>query len=156
MTPPARAIRGQDGDSSPLYPLSAALAVHYLAIVAVLHAMPDVAVWTVKPNVQPLARDIVSALGNTLYGEGKCIRPVADLPATIVRFVDTLARQVQGQTAALPFLNHGCAIPNSDAGIADAISIRQCGVSSPALSLNRFVQVAVNAMEGHAALPFGS
>ena len=69
MTTPARAIRGQDGDSSPLYPLTAALAVHYLGIVAVLHAMPDVAVWTVKPNVQPLARDIVSALGNTLYGE---------------------------------------------------------------------------------------
>jgi hypothetical protein len=66
MTTPARAIRGQDGDSSPLYPLTAALAVDYLSILAILHAMPDVAVWTVKPNVQPLARDIVFALGKAL------------------------------------------------------------------------------------------
>jgi len=69
MTTPARAIRGQDGDSSPLYPLTAALAVHYLGIVAVLHAMPDVAVRTVEPNVIARACDIVSALANALYGE---------------------------------------------------------------------------------------
>lgn len=68
MTTPARAIRGQDGDSSPLYPLTA-LAVHYLGIVAVLHAMPDVAVRTAEPNVIARARDIVSALANALYGE---------------------------------------------------------------------------------------
>src|SRR5690242_5963191 len=149
MTTPARAIRGQDGDSSPLHPLTAALAVHDLGIVAVLHAMPDVAVWTVKPNVQPLAGDIVSALRNTLYGEGKRIRPVADLPATIVRCMDTLARQVQGQTAALPFLNHGCAVTNGNARVANFVAVHKRGVSSPALSLNRFVQIAVNAMEGH-------
>jgi len=88
MTTPARGIRGQDGDSSPLYPLTAALAVHYLGIVAVLHAMPDVAVWTVKPNVQPLARDIVSALGNTLYGECQGVRPVRYSPCTVIRFVN--------------------------------------------------------------------
>jgi len=41
----------------------------YLGIVAVLHAMPDVAVRTVEPNVIARARDIVSALGNTLYGK---------------------------------------------------------------------------------------
>jgi len=155
MTTPARAIRGQDGDSSPLYPLTA-LAVHYLGIVAVLHTMPDVAVWTVEQNVVALSGQVVRAPADALNREGKRIGPVADLPATIVRFVDTLARQVQGQTAALPFLNHGCAIPNSDAGIADAISIRQCGVSSPAVGLNRFVLVAVNTVEGHAALPFGA
>jgi hypothetical protein len=69
MTTPARAIRGQDGDSSPLYPLTAALAGHYLGIVAVLHAMPDVAVWTVKPNVQPLARDILDSSAHTRPSE---------------------------------------------------------------------------------------
>jgi signal transduction histidine kinase len=48
-------------------------------------------------------------------------------------------------------LDHGCPVTNGNARVANFVAIHKRGVSNAAVSLYRFVQIAVNAMEGHAA-----
>ena len=66
--------------------------------------------------------------------------------------MNRLAGKVQRQRTAPAVLDHGCPVTNGNARVANFVAVYKRGVSSPALSLNRFVLPAVDAMEDHAAL----